>query len=500
MPRAFFYLAAALMAGAASMFAFAPHRLFWLMPLLLAILAELCLRHPRHAFALGYGWALAAYTANFNWIYNSLHDVAHLPAIPAAIATILLPAYLALYPALAMLFTIRLSQQTWVRWLLLFPALWTLGEWLRSWMLTGFPWGAVGYSQIAESPLAGLAAVGGIHTVTFAVALTGGALVVLPRLAKNGRLALIALLLLLWGGAQALKSVPWTQDSGKPVSVALAQGNIPQALKWSPEVLQLTIERYYRMIGTQRADLMILPETAFPLFLEDLPSGLITMIQREAKAKQMDIAIGIPRRTDDGQGYLNAVVAFSQPELPYYAKNHLVPFGEFIPLPQFIGWIYQFMDMPLSGFSRGGAAQAPLALAGQKVAFNVCYEDSFGEELIGPARNATMLANVSNLAWFGKSSAMDQHLQLSQTRALETGRPMLRSTNTGMTALIGPDGSISNMAAPDTEQVLKVKVQGRSGLTPYMRSGNLPILLACALLILGVIAAEWWRKRRLPMQ
>ncbi|MCP9759604.1 apolipoprotein N-acyltransferase [Aquitalea sp. S1-19] len=496
MPKKFFYLAACLLAGTATLFAFAPYRLFWLMPLLLAILAELVERHPRHAFALGYGWALAAYTANFNWIYNSLHDVAQLPALPAALATLLLPAYLALYPALAMLFAVRLSERPWLRWLVAFPALWTLGEWLRSWMFTGFPWGAIGYSQIAESPLAGLAAVSGIHGVTFAVALSAGALVVLPRLAKAGRLALIALLISLWGGAQLLKSVSWTQNAGQPVSVALAQGNIPQALKWSPEVLQLTIERYYQMIGSQRADLMILPETAFPLFLEDLPPGLISMIQREAKAKQMDIAIGIPRRTDDGQGYLNAVVAFSQPGLPYYAKNHLVPFGEFIPLPQFIGWIYQYMNMPLSGFSRGGPAQAPLMLAGQKVAFNVCYEDSFGEELIGPARDATLLANVSNLAWFGKSSAMDQHLQLSQARSLETGRPMLRSTNTGMTALINPDGSIQSLAEPDTEQVLKVEVQGRRGLTPYMRSGNLPVIVGCAVLLLSVMVFEWWQRRR----
>lgn len=482
------------LAGAASVFAFAPYRLFWLMPLLLAAMLWLSTRLPRRAFLGGWLWGLAAYTANFYWIYISLHDVAGLPAPAAAAATLLLPAYLALFPGVVVHLTLRLSSRPWVRALLLFPALWTLGEWLRSWMLTGFPWGAIGYSQITESPLAAYAPVTGVHGVSYAVALSAGALLRLAQRPRWPQALLIAGLAALWGGGHALRGVEWTQPEGKPVTVALSQGNIPQTLKWDPAANEMTMQRYYRQIATTRADLMILPETAFPLFLDDLPSGVLTMIGRHVQGKDMALAVGIPRRTDDGRGYLNAVVALSSPGLPYYAKNHLVPFGEFIPFPGLIGWIYQYMNMPLSGFSRGGANQEPLLLAGHKVAFNVCYEDSFGEELIASASRATILANVSNLAWFGHSNAMSQHLQLSQARALELGRPMLRATNTGMTAIIRADGEIASVAAPNTLQVLEGRVEGRTGLTPYMRSGNLPVLLwSAALLLVGVVLH--WRRR-----
>ncbi|HJV05969.1 MAG TPA: apolipoprotein N-acyltransferase [Chromobacteriaceae bacterium] len=495
MPRTLLLLAAAALAGALTLFAFAPYRLFWIMPLSLAALAGLAEHQPRLAGRLGYIWGLAAYTANFNWIYNSLHDIAGLPAILALPLVFLLPAYLALYPALATWLACRIDTRPAIRWLLAFPAAWELGEWLRSWLLTGFPWGAAGYSQITESPLAGYAPLAGIHLVSWLVALTAGALSLMGRATPRQRSGLLAAALLVWGGGAALKQVTWTQPAGKPFTVALAQGNIPQALKWKPETAEYTLITYYRQVAATRADLMILPETAMPLFLEDLPANYLALLTRTAAEQHMALASGVPRRTPDGRGYLNAVVALSDPRLPSYAKDHLVPFGEFIPLPGLIGWIYQFMDMPLSGFSRGGSNQAPLQLAGQRVAFNVCYEDSFGEELIGPAAQATLLANVSNLAWFGKSVAMQQHLQLSQTRALETGRVMLRATNTGMTAIINPDGEIATLAAPFTQQVLQGKVQGRQGLTPYMRWGNLPVLLLMAALLAVATALGAHRRR-----
>ncbi|TCP10757.1 apolipoprotein N-acyltransferase [Crenobacter luteus] len=478
--------AGALALGALTVFAFAPYRLFWLMPLLLAALGLLVERWPSRGFAFGYGFGLAAYTANFHWVYQSLHDVAGLPAFIAAPLVLLLPAYLALYPGLTLWWIGRLRPRPLLRWLVAFPAAWTLTEWLRSWMLTGFPWGAIGYSQITESPLSALAPLGGIHLVTFAVALSAGLIVAAGRLWRRTALAagLAVAAAALWGGAQALKPVEWTRPVGAPLTVALGQGNIPQALKWQPDIFELTLMRYYRQVATTRAELMILPETALPAFLDELPSGYLTMLAGDAARKGMALAVGVPLRTGDGAGYLNAVVALTDPKAPSYAKNHLVPFGEFVPLPLVTGWLYQFMDMPLSGFSRGGANQAPIALAGQKVAFNVCYEDSFGEELIGPARHATLLANVSNLAWFGKSHAMSQHLQLSQARALETGRPMLRATNTGMTAIVDARGRIEAVAAPDTEQVLTGRVQGYTGDTPYMRVGNLPVLVGAALLAL----------------
>ncbi|MDF0606806.1 apolipoprotein N-acyltransferase [Neisseriaceae bacterium TC5R-5] len=480
-------LLAAALAGSLTLFAFAPYRLYWLMPLTLAALLTLAQYRPQRAFWLGYVWGLAAYTTNFHWIYNSLHDIAGLPAWIALPLVFLLPAYLALYPGLVLWLTMRWLQQPWQRCLLLFPALWVLGEWLRSWVMTGFPWAAVGYSQITESPLAGYTAVGGIHLVSYLVALLAGALTMLHGSSKLLRAGVLLGVILLLGGGQWLKAVNWTQPLGEPVQVALAQGNIPQQLKWSPENLEMSLRVYYQMVATTKADMMILPETALPLFLDDLPSGYLTMLTDAARRSNMELVTGVPRR-QDGLSYLNAAVALTTPGQPYYAKDHLVPFGEFIPLPSVIGWIYQFMQMPMSGFSRGGPNQSPLVLAKQRVAFNVCYEDSFGEELIGPAARATMLANISNLAWFGKSTAMSQHLQLSQARALENGRYMLRATNNGMTAIIQPNGEVAAIAAPFTRQVLQGAVQGRQGLTPYMRYGNYPLLLLLIVLLLPLTA------------
>lgn len=483
--------------GAATVLAYAPYRLFMVMPLCLAVLLWLVQRWPQRAFSTAWLWGLTAYCSQFYWIYISLHDIAGLPAPLAGGMTVLLPAYLALYPALACHLTMRIHPQPWVRHLLLFPALWTIGEWLRSWLLTGFPWGAAGYSQITESPLAGYAPLGGIHLVTFAVALSASLLVWLLQLPRQRALLAVLAITALWGGGEAAKRQQWTQNSGKPLTVSLLQGNIPQSLKWDPATFEFTLATYYRMVVQAPASqLLLLPETALPVFLEDMPSGYLTMINGAAGQKNSTLVTGLPRRTPDGRGYLNAVVTLNDPAFPYYAKDHLVPFGEFIPLPLITSWIYQFMNMPLSGFTPGGSKQLPLAVADQRIAFNICYEDGFGEELIGPAANATMLANVSNLAWFGKSNAMSQHLQLSQARALETGRPMLRSTNTGMTAVIDHRGEVISVAAPDTRQVLSATVQGRSGLTPYMRTGNLPVLLGCALLLLPGLLLGLWQRRQ----
>jgi len=488
----------AMLAGASTVLAFAPHRLYWVALLALTVLVLLLQRWPQRAFGIGWSWGVAAYTSQFYWIYISLHDIAGMPALLAGAMTLLLPMYLALYPGLASWLSVRMHDRPAVRWLLLFPAAWTLGEWLRSWMLTGFPWGAIGYSQITESPLAGLAPAGGIHTVSLAVALSAGILGLMPQagLHTTRRAALGGLLLALWGGSAWLQQQSWTTPAGPAMRVALLQGNIPQALKWDPATFDFTLATYYRMVvQAPAADMTLLPETALPVFLDDLPSGYLTMVNGVADRKRTTLVTGIPRRTPDGRGYLNAVIALNQSTQDYYAKNHLVPFGEFIPLPAITGWLYRFMNMPLAGFTPGGDHQPPLTIGQQKVAFNICYEDGFGEELIGPAANATVLANVSNLAWFGKSNAMSQHLQLSQARALETGRPMLRATNTGMTAAIDHRGELITAAAPDTRQTLLATVQGHSGLTPYMRYGNAPVLLLCAALL--AIAGGWglWQRR-----
>lgn len=288
-----------------------------------------------------------------------------------------------------------------------------------------------------------------------------------------------------------LKTVSWTEDAGE-LDVALLQGNIAQEMKWRPETFAHTLQTYQQLLDQYPARVVILPETAIPLFADQAPPGVLAWLADSARAQGSELVTGIPYQDPQhAERYYNAVLALTSPQ-PVYGKDHLVPFGEFVPLPWLTGWVYRYLNMPLAGFSSGGAVQAPMQLAGHRLAFNICYEDSFGDELRAGARQAEALVNLSNLAWFGHSTAADQHLQLSQTRALETGRPMLRATNTGATAVVRADGSVQARLADFTTGGLRARVETRRGQTPYLRLGDLPILLASLL----VLALAIWRRLR----
>jgi apolipoprotein N-acyltransferase len=366
--------------------------------------------------------------------------------------------------------------------LLLIPALWALTEWLRDWIFTGFPWLTLGYSQ-ADSPLRGYAPIFGVFGLSWLIWLCAGLLLALAR--AQGRGIAVAALALVLGTGYGLEQVEWTQAQGAPVSVSLLQGNIAQDLKWDATRFADTVQLYRRMTERSAARLTILPETAIPRFLDLLDPQLLRELGQSARGHGGDLIIGVPLRDGPGR-YFNSAVSLGASPTQRYDKTHLVPFGEFIP-PGF-GWVLSVLKIPLADFSRGRAAQPPLALAGQKIAVDICYEDAFGEEIIRTLPEATLLVNVSNVAWFGDSLAPHQHLQISQLRALETGRFMLRATNTGMTAIIDDHGDVVAVLPPFTQGTLNGSAQGRSGATPYVRWGNAPLvllaLLACALFVL----------------
>jgi apolipoprotein N-acyltransferase len=294
-----------------------------------------------------------------------------------------------------------------------------------------------------------------------------------------------------WLGGWALKQVEWTQPVGEPVTVTLLQGNIPQDLKWREDRVPTTLKTYSALAWMSSSRLIIMPETALPLFLEEVPRDYLATLAGHARRNGGDILIGVPERQANGE-YFNSVVSFGTAPTQTYRKSHLVPFGEFIPLRPVLGWIVGVLAIPLQDFSRGQEDQRPLQVAGQQVAVNICYEDAFGEEIIRQLPEATVLVNVSNVAWFGRSIAPRQHLQISQARALETGRYMLRATNTGVTAVIGPDGRILGGAPEFQMATVTHPVQGYGGATPYVRMGNSAALALCALCI-GAFA--WIRRR-----
>ncbi|HSC93760.1 MAG TPA: apolipoprotein N-acyltransferase [Burkholderiales bacterium] len=451
---------------------------------------------PRAAAFTGFAFGLGLLLFGASWVYVSLHDFGAMPAALATIATFLFCAIYALCPAAAGYLCVRLHAPHAIRYAMVAPAAWTLAEWTRGWLFTGFPWLATGYSQVPASPLAGYAPVLGICGVTLAVALTSGLIVVLAqratgRNAGGAFLAPAVILVVLWAGGWALGQIAWTTPVGAPFNASLLQGNVAQDLKWRAERVRPTLETYRLLAESAPGSLIILPETALPLFLSQVPQDYLDALAASARRQGGDLLVGVPER-EAGGAYFNSVVSLGTSPQQVYRKSHLVPFGEFIPLRPVLGWIVGVLAIPLQDFSRGAEDQRPLAVAGQRVAINICYEDAFGEEIIRQLPEATVLVNVSNVAWFGRSLAPRQHLQIAQARALETGRSMLRATNTGVTAVIGPRGDLL-AAAPEFEiATLTYPVQGYSGATPYVRWGNTAVLALC----LALIAAAGWRGRR----
>jgi apolipoprotein N-acyltransferase len=488
--------------GTVAVIGYAP---FYLYPLPLVTLTGLIYlwsqaTGPRTAAGIGFSYGLGLFLCGVSWIYVSLHDFGMMPMPVAVAVTLLFCAFLALFPAAVGYACARANCPPSLRWGMLAPALWMLAEWIRGWIFTGFPWLALGYSQVPDGPLSGYAPLLGIHGVTLAAAASAGLIVVLVRAGTkanggwrmaDGRWKLFILhpsffiLVAIWLGGYGLKWIEWTEPVGAPVNVSLLQGNVEQDMKWRRERVEPTLEAYFTLARASTSPLIVLPETALPLFLDQVPRDYLDALAAQARKNGGDILIGVPERLSGGE-YYNSLISFGTAPTQTYRKSHLVPFGEFIPLRPVLAGIVGALAIPLQDFSRGTEDQRPLALAGQRVAINICYEDAFGEEIIRQLPEATLLINVSNVAWFGRSLAPRQHLQISQARAMETGRYMLRATNTGVTGAIAPDGVVV-AAAPEFSMVaITHPVQGYAGATPYVRWGNYPALvLAFALLVIA---------------
>ena len=484
-------LAAAFFLGAATVAGFAPFHLFPLPVVTLALLLHMAERAgaAAPAFRIGFAFGLGYFLAGVSWVYVSLHDFGAMPAPAAAAVTLLFCSYLALYPAVALALAGRIRSDL-LRRVAAFPGAWILAEWVRGWFLTGFPWLGIGYSQAGASPLAGIAPLLGVHGVGLALVASAG----LVRHAcadgwRHARWRRLAALALLWIAAGMARQIAWTEPVGEPLRVSLLQGNVAQSIKWRPEQVAVTLALYQRLIEASSGKLVILPETALPLFLQDVPPEFLETVKAGAAARGADVLIGLPER--GGGTYYNSVISIGASPSQVYRKSHLVPFGEFIPLRPLLAPVVEALAIPLTDFSRGATTQQPLAVAGQQVAVNICYEDVFGEEIIRQLPQATLLVNVSNVAWFGDSIAPRQHLQIAQMRALETGRHMLRATNTGMTAVVDPRGRVTHVAPTFRTEIVEAEVRGHAGATPYVRFGNTPPVTLSALLLL---AAFGWRR------
>lgn len=496
------------MLGAASVLGFAPFYLFPVPVITLAGAAWVWQQAPsaRQAAFLGFAFGLGYFLTGTSWVYVSLHDFGDMAWPLAGFATVLFCTILALFPAAAAWLFARTPAREGVKLTLVFPAAWALTEWLRGWILTGFPWIALGYSQSPFGPLSGFAALIGVYGVSLLTAGSAGLLLCIHgslrstaarpsvrRAIETARQPALIALLTLWFTGWGLQQVNWTSAAGAPVTVSLIQGNIQQDMKWRPEWVQQSLETYLKLTLAAGSQLIVLPETALPLFNVDLPAGYLDALARHARDNGGDLLLGIPEYVaGEPPLYYNSVMSLGTQPTQTYRKYHLVPFGDYFPHWGLLTWIMNTLKIPMSDFSRGEPYQRPLEVAGQKIAVNICYEDAFGEEIIRQLPAATLLANFTNDAWWGESIASEQHLQMAQMRSQETGRTMLRATNTGVSAIIDARGRVVRRSPQFVTEVLEGQAQGRSGSTPYIMGGNWPFL---ALAFAALLAPWAWTGR-----
>jgi apolipoprotein N-acyltransferase len=486
--------ALAAVAGVALAFAFAPTGWWWLAPPCIAVLLALWLRAPsaREAAWQGFAFHVGTFVLGTWWLYLSIHGFGKAPIWLALLLMAALVAIMAAWQALVGWLAFRFLPRS-AGWgaLLALPAAWLLVEWWRGWFLSGFPWLSAGY-VLTDTPLNTLAPVGGVYLLSAVVLVSGGALVALWQGGTRVRVVAALLLALPWPLAWLAGRSEWTHAEGPAVSVALLQGAVPQDQKWlednADHILDLYADLHRQALG---ARLIVWPESALPDAANFL-SKYLGGIWSQSRANGSDVVVGIMRIEDDGETWHNSLVALGSADEPaFYDKHHLVPFGEYFPVPHFVREWARLMSLPYSDFIPGAQVQPPLAVAGTTLSASICYEDAYGSAQLPTVRRSQLLVNVTNDAWFGRSSARHLHFQIARMRALESGRWMLRVANDGITALIDPRGRIVAEAPEFEPAVLRGEVQPRGGDTPYLRFGNVPVVVLSLFGALGMGLRRW---------
>ncbi len=489
-------LLSCLISGAVLPLGFSPYNYPLITILSLACLFYVVLNSSaRDASLSAYAYGFGMFGLGVNWLHISINLFGGVNLIGAYVITYMLVAFLSLYPALlAYLYHRFFGNKNLLTFVVVMPVLWMLAEWFRAWIFTGFPWLNIGYSQI-DTPIASLAPVLGVYGVSWFTALISSVLVALIFASNRLRLILIGLISIGCFALVSLGSVHWTTDKNKMVSVALIQGAIPQEIKWNPEQRQATLDLYMALSNQYNdSQLIIWPETAIPVLYHQAQEFFEDMTNI-ARTQNQDFLTGIPFKDLETNKFYNGISVIGSSKDIYY-KQHLVPFGEFLPFDKWLRPILNYLKIPMSDFSSGPQRQPIVTAAGEKIGVSICYEDVFGEEVIAALPEATLLVNISNDAWFGDSIAPHQHLQMARMRALETGRYMLRATNTGVSAIIDERGEIIARSPQFVPHVTSAKVKTYEGLTPYARYGNWPVISSAFLLLLITFIAI--RKQHKP--
>lgn len=502
--------------GALAILAFAPFNFWPLLPLSLALLFHRLLQQsPRQGAISGLLFGMGYFGAGVHWVYVSCFEFGQMGVFLSALVTLLLVLYLAIYPALFGGMVSRLWGSTGALperhrlsvYLLGLPGIWMLLELMRGWLFTGFPWISVGYSQV-DGPLAGMAGLIGANGIGWVLAAIASLLVMvlmslLQRDWKSVSHAGLTLMLVI-GLVTALShwahtSDYWTESAGEPLSVALVQGNVPQLTRWDADQIMVNIGRHLEASESfWGVDLLVWPENAIPAFEQTLPAGLLPALQTRSRESRTDLLTGMPLGDPVSGRYYNGINLISSDpddqQTGQYRKRHLVPFGEYVPLRDLLGGMLDLLRVPMSAFSLGEADQRSLALrhSDHRIAPSICYEILFPGEVMELLPEAGLLVNISNDAWFGDSIAAHQHLQIARMRALESGRPLARATNSGITALVDWQGRIMAQSPQFKQTVLTGTLQPRRGSTPYVSLDDWPLRL----LLMGSLGYLFWRRWR----
>jgi apolipoprotein N-acyltransferase len=474
---------------------FAPFGWSLLAPLLVVPLLYICMTvSPRDAGSHAFWFGLGMFLAGTYWIYISVHVFGNAALWIALLLMVGLAVVMAIFLWIAGWLISHLSKGE--PWLMLFvaPAAWVLIEWLRGWVLTGFPWLALGYGQI-DTSLAGWAPVLGVYGVSFMLMVSTTALIVVLMSTGAQRLVGLFVVVLPWLLGGLLLLTDWTEPAGKPIRTTIVQAGVSQDKKWDRDQLRPIME-FYRQSTLKVADseIIVWPEVAIPA-LDDRVGPYLDLVERDLRRSKQSLVFGILERSfeDSAEGDVyNSVMILGGTRRQAYRKRHLVPFGEYFPVPASVREWMKMQNLPHSDLAAGEDVQPLLVAAnGARLAVAICYEDAYGAEQLYALPEADLLINVSNDAWFGDSIAPHQHLEIARMRALEVGRNAIRSTNTGISAFIGADGKLLDTGKQFEPQLMTADIEPRRGMTPYARGGNQPIIGLC----LAILAAFWIRNR-----
>lgn len=448
------------------------------------------------AFFRGFLFGLGSFASGVSWVYISIHDMGKASVIESAALTSVFIALWALFPASAGYVAVKLasSNNLSVR-LFIMSVVWGLIEFLRgACLLNGFPWLLCAYSQL-DTPLSGYVPLVGVYGVGFLLALTAAGLVAILCDKKHRGLSIV-FIVSIWFLGGYLKSIPWVHEIGGAIRVTLLQGNIAQDQKWRSENKAQTLQLYKTMTEQHwDAAVIIWPETAIPAFLSQVNESFLMPLSEQASQHHTDLIVSVPVKNEAENQRYNAVITLGK-QSGTYQKRHLLPFGEYLPWQPLSGFVLNKINMKLGEFTPGKLEQPLLKAGGYSFITSICYEDAFAEINEQAIANAAYLVNVTNDAWFGRSIEPYQHMQIARMRALETGRYLLRATNTGLTGIVSPHGEIIAQAPLFEATALTGEIIPMAGLTPFARLGDKIIIYALVFLLMATITISYVANRR----